>query len=1560
MKVLRKEIYLIIFLVGLCGFAYPQQNTAEKNQNQEKLIQFAKQKSAEWKIEKKKADSLAAVLDFPIFYFENNNSKVVILQRLGAKNRPVYYATDNISAAATISVDELWENDNEFPALNGEGVNINIWDGGSIRTTHKELQGEDGARVVMRDLELPVSDHSTHIAGTMIATGVKEEARGMASKALIKAWDLNDDLAEMAGAAADGIVLSNHSYGPFCGWYYNSNTESWYWYGDPEISENEDYEFGFYNNVSAGLDRIAELAPNYLIVKSAGNDRDDGPTSSFEHYVWDDSWILVDQEREPDGGDDGYDCLTSMSVAKNILTVGAVDDGRSMTPFSAFGPTDDGRIKPDVVANGYNVYSSTSSTDNSYDTYSGTSMSTASATGAISLLNQLQNVLQPGIKLRSSTLKGLLIHTASDLGNSGPDYRFGWGVLNVKKAADLMYANSNNQGKNIIETVLSQGEEIIIPVSTSSSYPFLKVTLSWTDPPGQPSLPSLNSRDTKLVNDLDVSVQNNNSLQTFLPWVLNVVNPAQSATHGVNHIDNVEQVYIANPGDNNFNIKISHSGSLDDGNQAFSLIISGIETTPNIFPPQNLTYTISESGINLSWGSPEAGTPAFYRIYRNGTVLAETSNLYYNDESIILDNVYNYYITAIYVINDEEVESLETNQVTVYPQTLRTLPFTVDFESEPAEVQMKDNEMGWRWGDSESLNSYYLNFSENGTNFIGIDSYSAGDAVHVSDIAITPPLRLGNYNNVVLSFDYLLKTGIYDAIDELHVVYKLQYENGWNELENLSSSFNWVHERIEFPSEICIDGIQIGFYYDDFYQWGMGAGLDNIEVVGELDESVDLNIHSLEAPVSSCVLTSNENVILEIENVGALAAPPETTINIHVTLSDGADFTESFILEDNLFPNGIVTYQMNQNVDLSEAGSYVFEIEISCILDGNESNNTLVKTVDVYGLPQLAILNTDTVFCKNDQQILVEVSPLGGTLSGTGISGMYFDPDVAGFGTHTITYSMTDENGCHGETSRNFVVVATPEPSILNEDVTFCVNDEKILVEVSPIGGILSGAGISDDYFDPALAGVGAHTISYSITEGEGCDGEVSIDFVVTEALEPTILNEDLMFCEDEQEVLVEVSPSGGILNGTGISGDYFDPSVAGIGIHTLSYLVVDENGCQGEVLKDFIVNARPEPSILNEDLIFYESDQPVLVEVSPSGGVLSGTGISGDYFDPSVAGIGIHTITYSVTDIDGCQGEVSKDFGVYAFSEPEILNEDLTFCEDDQEVLIEVSPVGGILTGTGITGEYFNPSLAGVGTHIISYSVVDKNDNELMVSREVIVNSIPIVSIINSEFEICEGEDPIKIEVSPTGGTLTGAGIQGSYFYPDMAGPGNHEIVYEYINTGSCIGTAFGSFEVHENPLVDLGPDQVVDVDDNILLTVSGDGCSFVWFDESTENELSIEAQEIGIGTHDIWVCAMSENNCSSIDSMILTVDISDYIDVDNSCDLIVYPNPFSEGIYLNLNENEVITDIQLFDIDGKGYSVHQTTDRRYFNLSHLPEGIYILKMTTNLKVYEFKIVKI
>lgn len=488
---------------------------------------------------------------------------------------PFYVQTNNRVAAISVNTLPCWPGQVSGLSLDGTGVRLGIWDGGAVLATHQEFQG----RVTLGNTGSSAS-HASHVAGTMIAGGVSASAIGMSPKATLRSYNWSNDTGEMASEAAGGLLLSNHSYGRVTGWNFSNNT--WYWYGNPAVSESEDVAFGLYDEAARVWDTVAYNAPYYLIVKSAGNDRNDRPASQpTQHLVRvNGTWTESATVRDPDGGNDGYDSMSSYSLAKNILSVGAINDvpnGYSspssvvMTAFSGWGPADDGRIKPDIVANGTALNSVSNASTSSYASSSGTSMAAPNATGSLGLLvEQARRTL--GRDLMAATMKGLAIHTADESGDSpGPDYRFGWGLLNTRRAAETIRQHGDLH-PTLFEQVLSNGGKFVVPVVSDGSGP-LKATICWTDPIG--SLPpyALNPRNKVLVHDLDLRLISPDG--TDLPWTLNVFNPTAAAVPGDNSTDNVEQVLLNNPTAGVYWVEVTHKGSLTLPDQAFSLVVTG-------------------------------------------------------------------------------------------------------------------------------------------------------------------------------------------------------------------------------------------------------------------------------------------------------------------------------------------------------------------------------------------------------------------------------------------------------------------------------------------------------------------------------------------------------------------------------------------------------------------------------------------------------------------------------------------------------------------------------------------------------------------------------------------------------------------------------------------------------------------------------------------------------------------------------------------------------------------------------------------------------------------------
>ncbi len=568
---------------------------------------------------------------------ERPDGTVQEVVELDESGEPLYFTTHNANAAISTGADVL----RTVTGLTGSGVTIGMWDGGSGRTTHQEFAG---GRMVVKDGS-PSIDHATHVGGTMIASGVVTSARGMAVSATVDSYDWNNDTTEFTAnaaalpAEAGKLPVSNHSYGYVRGWNWNGTR--WSWQGTSgSTAASIETGFGVYNSRARLIDAIAYDAPYYLMFWSAGNERSNNPGTGASVEV---GGIITtyDASLHPAGDGvyrGGFDTVADNSVAKNVLTIGAVSDAvtsgardvtkANVTSFTSWGPTDDGRIKPDLVANGDLLYSSGTASDTAYYNSSGTSMSSPNAAGTAALLIEHYGNLFPGSAMRASTLKGLLIHTADDRGNAGPDYKFGWGLIDGQAAADLVTDHQANPTKiRMTEGTLSAATTTVTHTFTWDGVSPIRATLSWTDPEG-PSTSTSDLRTSRLVNNLNVKVIAPGGAEYF-PYVMPFVGTWTeasmdlAATTGINNTDNVEQVYIAAPsvaGD--YQVVVSYSGTLTNLQQDYSLLVSGSavvyeEADPSISPTAG--YAAAGVVVDLAGRPGFRDTPDDYSTWGDGS-----------------------------------------------------------------------------------------------------------------------------------------------------------------------------------------------------------------------------------------------------------------------------------------------------------------------------------------------------------------------------------------------------------------------------------------------------------------------------------------------------------------------------------------------------------------------------------------------------------------------------------------------------------------------------------------------------------------------------------------------------------------------------------------------------------------------------------------------------------------------------------------------------------------------------------------------------------------------------
>ncbi len=525
-------------------------------------------------------------------------------------------STSNVDLARTATIN------GEVLNLTGKNQTLYLWETSLVGTAGKmdankqptEYHQDFGNRVSIGLSQNTVgitSNHATQVSGVALGAGTGDiTKKGMAPQANLFSFDLDKADSEFYGAVS--AIVSNHSYGVTTGWGTPSSGKRIF-RGNYASNNQQSNWSGQYDDSSFLYDDVIYKNPNHLMVKAAGNGLDSEPLvtekninagkyTNLEHGISISSTPFLETDVLPlKNCANGYDCLPLDGGSKNTLIVGGVQKitGRYAAnnqviqakwssvsqglAGSVAGPRDDGAIKPDVVAVGLGVTSTSNTSNTAYSTnLRGTSFAAPAVSGIALLLHELWENKGYGT-LRSDVIKGIITHNTNEAGNNpGPDAVFGWGLVDALKSVTCIM---NRDKTSIIDTyTLNNSQTITKTYKADGSVPF-KVSVVWVDPPGIPDNRDTtnNNRTPKLVNDVDVVVERvSDNSQTF-PWKLDALNPSVAATKGVNNVDNIEQIVVENPTvAAEYRIKITHKGTLKDNKQDFALVITGVKDNMSI------------------------------------------------------------------------------------------------------------------------------------------------------------------------------------------------------------------------------------------------------------------------------------------------------------------------------------------------------------------------------------------------------------------------------------------------------------------------------------------------------------------------------------------------------------------------------------------------------------------------------------------------------------------------------------------------------------------------------------------------------------------------------------------------------------------------------------------------------------------------------------------------------------------------------------------------------------------------------------------------------------------
>ena len=559
--------------------------------------------------------------------------------------------------------------------------------------------------------------------------------------------------------------------------------------------------------------------------------------------------------------------------------------------------------------------------------------------------------------------------------------------------------------------------------------------------------------------------------------------------------------------------------------------------------------------------------------------------------------------------------------------------------------------------------------------------------------------------------------------------------------------------------------------------------------------------------------------------------------------------------------------------------------------DGNGCVSFATQDITVNPLPVVTLEPLAPV-CVDADPVTLTGSPVGGVYSGNGVMNDMFYPADAGVGTWTITYTYTDGNGCVSFATQDITV--NPLPIVTLEPLApVCVDADPVTLVGSPVGGVYTGAGVMNDMFYPADAGVGTWTITYTYTDGNGCVNFATQDITVNPL--PIVTLEPLApVCLDADPVMLTGNPSGGTYSGTGVLNNMFYPYNAGVGTWTITYTYTDGNGCTSFATQDITVY--PIATVTLDPLpeVCIDAD-PVVLNGLPAGGVYSGIGVVGNMFYPAQAGAGNWTITYTYTNEFGCTNFATQDILVHAL--PVVTLDPLAdVCVDADPVALSGLPLGGVYSGTGVINNMFYPADAGVGTWTITYTYTDMYGCVNSDSRTITVNVLPEIYTVFGDGAYCAGGNglPVGLAMSQIGFDYQ-LYLDGIYTGQTVAGTGS------VISFGNQIsGGVYTVYAVNPITGCDNWMDGSATIVVNPVPSVFAGGMTVICSGQST----TLNATVVG-GTAPFnytWTPATGLSNPAILNPVatplnttfytLVVTDINGCVDADNAL-IVVNPTP-------------------------------------------------------------------
>ena len=432
--------------------------------------------------------------------------------------------------------------------------------------------------------------------------------------------------------------------------------------------------------------------------------------------------------------------------------------------------------------------------------------------------------------------------------------------------------------------------------------------------------------------------------------------------------------------------------------------------------------------------------------------------------------------------------------------------------------------------------------------------------------------------------------------------------------------------------------------------------------------------------------------------------------------------------------------------------------------------------------------------------------------------------------TDTGTYYCKIMNFCDTVISNNIHLSLNQLPSVAFSGLgaEYCSNDEADTLSGIPTGGIFSGNGINGDIFNPYFLS-GTQTITYEYTDTNGCSN-TSVQATNVKYVTPiSFTGLQVAYCiADEADTLIS-TPTGGTFTGAGMSDSIFTPQMAGVGLHTISYEMLQQaTGCTAIFSQDVLVQS---PNIsIGTDTVICMYDTLTLTIVGDSGTYLWNTG----EMTQSINVNPTNNTTYKayITTLGGCKDSAEVTISVNNL--PSVIFDTIQdfYCTYSDKDTLNAMPIGGIFVGPGVVGDVFFPQSAGVGIHEIVYYYTDSNmctSSDTVFANVQTATASGSVGFVGLENSYCFTAETDTLHGVPNGGIFVGEGMNNDIFDPSQtSGEGIYYISY-IVGTDSTCGSSYSQpVQILPFPELFVSNDTAVCKQQTLTLSAWGESGTF------------------------------------------------------------------------------------------------------------------------------------